>query len=376
MSYSTIEQVGDNIYVNVVISSSSLNTTALEIAAEYQVTQTIPILNKCDDYYLSVIRFDVPLNDLPLFIMPIIPNQTIPNPNLTPFVIGITTGGIDYPQPVIYVSETGSGFFPPPIQNKPTQVITPYYYVFEYQNFITAINTALALSFVASGLSGNNPYFYLNTSTEQISLVVDVATFAVTATTAIPKPVQLATIFMNIQLQSYLSAFQVLFVGPSLIGKDYQFDLTRFGLDNTIPPFNGVVLMTQKQFSQEYSTLSLWSSLKKILLISNSIPINSEYTPTNTSGISSTLPVISDFTPQIEMAGQNRSIAYYNPTTQYRLVDLKSSERLNTIDIKIYWQDLNQNVYPLLILNNQQASIKLGFFKKSLYKCSIPLLKK
>lgn len=365
MSRSTIEQVGDNIYVNVSISPTLLNPSAIEIPAEYNVTKTIPILSKCDDYYLSVVRFSIPLNDIPLFIMPIVPNQ--PNPNLTPLIIGITTGGLDYPQSIIYISETG---VTPPIQNQPTQVITLYYFVFEYQNLITAINTALALSFNASGLPGNCPYFYLDSASEELNLVVDIATFAPTATPATPTPNPTATIFMNFLLQNYLSAYQVRFVGPSTIGKDYQFDLVRFGLDTTIPPFVTTPPPTQKKFSQEYTTLALWSSLSKILIVSNSIPINSEYTPTNNSGISSTLPIISDFTPSVELAGQSRSIAFYNPTSQYRLVDLKSSEALNTIDIKIYWQDLNQNIYPLLILQNQQASIKLAFVKKELYKTS------
>lgn len=371
MSYSTIDQVGDNIYVNIAISSNILNLNSLEIPAEYKVTKTIPILSKCDDYYLSVIRFSIPLNDTPLFIMPIVPNQA--DPTLTTFIIGITTGGINFPQPVIYVSETG---FPAPIQNQPTQVITPYYYVFEYQNLITAVNKALAAAFVASGLAGNSPYFYLNTLSEEIFLVVDISTFAPTATAAVPNPIPTATIFMNVTLQSYFSAFQVLFVGPSVIGRDYQFDLVRFGLNTTIPPFITVPAPTQKQFPQEYTTLALWSSLRKILLVSNSIPIISEYTPTNNSGISSTLPIISDFVPQIELPGQNRSIAYYTPTSQYRLIDLKSSEALYSIDIKIYWQDSNQNVYPLLILTGQQASVKLGFFKKILYKSNTLLLKK
>src|SRR5271167_3044289 len=151
MSFSTVEQVDDNIYVNVVISPFLMNSGVFEIAAEYQVTKTIPILSKCNDYYCSIVNFRIPLNDIPLFIMPIVPNQ--PNSNLTTFKIGITTGGIDYSQSVIYVSETGA---PVPLQNQPTQVITLYYYVFSYQNLITAVNTALAAAFLASGLTGNN----------------------------------------------------------------------------------------------------------------------------------------------------------------------------------------------------------------------------
>ena len=369
MSRATITQVGDNIYVNVNFDSSGPNKDAEgSAAAEYSVTKTIPILSKCDDYYCSVIRFSIPLDTIPLFIMPILAGQ--PNPNLTPFIIGITTGGVDFPQPVIFVSETGAPVPLPPI---PFQKITPYYFVFEYQNLITAINTALAAAFVASGLVGNTPYFYLNTATEELHLVVDVANFAPTATAAVPNPVPLATIFMNSALESYLSAFQARFVGPSVIGKDYIFNLVRFGLDTTIPPFTAAA--TQKDFPQEYSTLALWSSLRKILITTNSIPIISEYTPTNNSGISSTLPIITDFVPNIEAAGQSRAIAFYNPTSQYRLADMKSSEQLNTIDLKIFWQDLDNNIFPLFISEFQQANLKLGFFKKVLYQGGLNLIK-
>lgn len=375
---STISQVGDNIYVNVTMNDrNSENRSEFNVAgiAEYRVTKTIPILSKCNDYYCSIIRFSIPLNYVPLFIMPIVPNQA--NSNLTPFIIGITTGGLDFPQPVIY--ETKILPIPAPAQNQPTQVITPYYFVFEYQLLIDIVNTALANAFVASGLVGNTPYFYLDTNSGQIKLVVDIANFAPTQTGAV-SPVPLATIFMNADLQVFFSAFSGAFVGINPNGRDFVFDLVRFGAgavigngsDVNIPPFNIPIVALQKQFSQEYTVLPLWSSLKKILITTNTIPIVSEYTPANNpgnnSGISSTLPIITDFIPQIERPGDSRSIAFYNPTAQYRLVDLQSSEQLNTIDLKIFWQDIADNVYPLLISKYQQANIKLGFFKKSLYK--------
>jgi hypothetical protein len=374
MSYSTLLQNGDNIYVNVTITAALSGILSLYTPAEYIVSKTIPILDKCDDYYCSIIRFAIPLSSVPLFIMPILPNQT--NPNLTPFIIGITTGGINnYPQPVIFYAETNSGI---PMSPNPIQANSPYYYVYEYQLFITQINTALALAFVASGLTGNCPYFYLNPATEEISLVVDIATFAPTATPTTPMPVPAATIFMNADLQIYLTAFQVISVAPlgsfSPIGKDFLFNLVRFGIDNTIPPFT--IAATQKQFTQEYPVLQLWSSLRKIIVTTNSIPILNEFAPTNNSGSSILTPILTDFLPFLDFAGQDRTTAFYSPTSQYRLVDLKSSESLKTIDLKIYWQDINQNIYPLFVNKYQQISLKIGFFKKSLYKSSTPLLKK
>jgi len=107
------------------------------------------------------------------------------------------------------------------------------------------------------------------------------------------------------------------------------------------------------------------------LILSNNLPILSEVVPsTNNTGVSAALPVITDFVPQLSMAGDTRSIAIYNPTAQYRLVDLSGQSPLSNIDIKIQWQDVLGNLYPILVSSGQQISLKIGFFKKSLYKKS------
>lgn len=144
MSYHTIDKQANNVYVNVVINSQ-LSTAGLTRAV-YSINNTLEILHKPSDWYMSIIRFVVPLNLVPLYIIPIIPNQS--NPNLTPIIIGISYNGIDYPQPVIYVSD--DTVLTAPVQNKPTQVITPYYFVYTFQNLIDAYNTALLAAYNAA----------------------------------------------------------------------------------------------------------------------------------------------------------------------------------------------------------------------------------
>lgn len=390
MSYSTIYQNADNVYVNVTFNHDDTQGN-VPTPAEYRVTKTIPILDKCDNYFCSVIRFDIPLNGTPLFIMPIVPNQA--DPDLTPLIIGITYLGVDYPVNLVYIADN---IFNAPIQNQPSQVITPYYFVYSFQTLINAINIALAeavslsgVKAVLDGLGQKTPWFYFDPVNQLISLIVPKL---FTDPTVLPgKPL----IYVNAQLSNYLEAFKKSQVGynqPN--GHDFVFllDFPSFPAQpfpsyNPYPqsdkafypiPAGGLDpagVYTYYKFTQEYNAMQFWSSLRKIVITTTSIPIVTEYTPTNDSGISSTLPIITDFTPQIELAGQSRSIAYYVPTSQYRLVDLKSSEQLNTIDLKIYWQDRNSNLFPLLITTGQQASIKLGFFKKSLYKGD-PSLKK
>src|ERR1700759_2826868 len=140
----------DNVYLNVVIQNTGINDTTgttndADIVAEYNVTKTLPILDKCSQYYCSIIRFDIPLQSVPLFIMPIIPASSFinpqPNPNLSPLIIGIDYLGVDYPVNVLYIADNN---LPVPTQNLVgQQVITEYYYGYTYEQLITMIKTAL-----------------------------------------------------------------------------------------------------------------------------------------------------------------------------------------------------------------------------------------
>lgn len=341
----------DNVYVNVNMTHNPVQGVR-DTPAEYKVTKTIPILGKSSDYYLSVIKFDIPLNTLPLYIMPIVP----PFPNITPFVIGITdtSTNTNYSGTVTYISEDQS--VPIPIQNLPTQIVTPYYFCFSYETLIEIVNDALDAAFVLSGLPGDAPYFEYDGRTGLISITVG-AEFL---------PGGNGEIYMNSYLREYLGAFKATFLGFSQ-PDDRDFVLN---FDKTNVPFTPPVT-----FYQEYSTVATWPGVRKILITSNSIPVVSEYTPSTNGDVSSTFRIITDFTPAIELPGQQRSIAYFTPNGQYRLVDLISNIQLNTIDLKILWEDTQNNIFPLTLAQGQQANIKLGFFKKSLYKNSKNTLK-
>jgi len=110
----------DNIYYNVVINHPPPDYSELpygapaseaDVDATYMITRDIPILGKASEYYVSVIRFDIPLDSVPIMIMPVVTPQIVPgstgqviptDPNLTPFIVGIqwvsgatgSTGGV------------------------------------------------------------------------------------------------------------------------------------------------------------------------------------------------------------------------------------------------------------------------------------------
>lgn len=395
-----IDKENDNVYVNVILDHPDaiypVNVNLPSVGAEpqiisYNVNKSLPILDKASDYYVSVIRFAIPLDTVPLMIMPIIPNQ--PDPFATPFIIGVRYLGVNYPIRLDYVPEN---LFPPVQQTSSVQLISPFSYVFSYQTLINMINNALTGALNNAGISAQFSgqrlaWFYFNSETNLIQLYVHQIFISIFAPLT-----GIVTIYINTPLSNYLDAFHYSFIGNNRPdGRDYEFILgssteptpnQAYGLYNTqpVPPL-GFPLLTVPLYwiyTQEYSVLQYWSSLRKIIISTNTIPISNEYLPIGIAqnnadnGIAASFPVLTDFIPQIEqVAGSSRSIAYYYPSGQYRLVDLVSDIPLQKMDIKLYWQDVSGNLYPLEISVSQQASVKIAFLRKTLYKNTHNLLK-
>jgi len=375
---STVLRSTDNIYVNIAIDhpTTIYNPNPLippqktePVTAEFNQCFTNPLLAKSSDYYLSVTRFDIPLNSIPLYVMnQIIPNQG--NPNLTKLIIGFSLGGVAYP---IYLTFLPNGGFDVPDQsNSLQQIITPYYYCYSYQILLDMINNAINVSWILSGIGGpfglfplaTAPYFYLESSTSLITLVIPQQF----------KNVPAIDMFCNDALLNYIDGFPVKFNGfNSASGKDFVFDFSSLKPNDAyaLPPDTISTPPSYYKIEQEFSTLAIWSSLKKIVLSTSKIPINTELIPIagNTNlGINNSFPILTDFVPIINRAGDSKGIAYYLPSAQYHLVDIFNDGPLQDIDLKIFWQDINGNLNPVQITQNQQINIKLAFLKKSLYK--------
>ena len=311
-----VQREDDNVYINVVINGKEGDYSASPNGASVGVMMTIasqnsvkniPILEKCSDYYASIIRYTIPLNDIPLYIFPVIPNQG--NPNKSPLVIGINYNGVNNSQNIIYTPINDTIHNQPPIQNQSIQVITPYYYSYSYQLLITCINTALRAAYVASGLiilfpNIMVPYFSYDSVTQLISLIIPRFFFTqVAPATSIP------ILYMNSALIDYLEAFPAIFYGyNNLFGRDFDFYFQPISQldDKGYTPFGTVYfnpgpgnIINQPQYyeiKQEYSSLVFWNSLTKIIISSNNIPIRSEYVPTpnnqQNSNVSSTYPMM------------------------------------------------------------------------------------
>ena len=345
----------DNVYLNIVINQDPISGNEATPAV-YNETLTHPVIKDCSKYYASVIRFDIPLAAIPILVIPIINTQN--NPNLTPLIFGIKYVGVNYPVNLVYISDSNSIAPTPsagPIFFTQRQLSDTYYWVYSIFQMVELFNNTINQAMINAGLGATpSPIFSYNPVSQLFSLTVTQA-FLLTG----------AELYHNDQANNFLSSFRVYYNGNNRPdGDEYIHILSPLPHD---APVGGPYT-----FIEDYNTIDLWFSLRKIILTTNTIPISPEFVPTQNpfginTGVSSSLPIICDFVPNLEYSNQGRGIAYYNPQSQYHLVDMISEIPLSRININIFWQDKFGNLYPLLIPSFQQASIKLAFINKNLY---------
>ena len=120
------------------------------------------------------------------------------------------------------------------------------------------------------------------------------------------------------------------------------------------------VYHTMYQMPQEISSVPMWNPIASIVFCSSMIPV----VPTNTSpaktysdvwstnlistGNNSNLTnIITDFEIPISETNQYRPVIFYNPTAEYRLVDMHSTLNLNRVDITVFWKTHFGEFIPL-----------------------------
>lgn len=361
-----IDRGPDNVYVNSIMThqTSDGNNPSL---AKINLGFTEPYLEHPKDYYASIIRFDIPLNVVPLFIFPC-PNGGV----ISSLIVGVSVGGVDFPRNLIYVPD--NSITPAPVNPDPTN---SFYYTYTIQNFVDSLDTALNGAFADAGSPGGvSPFFYYDSATQLFHCYIP-QTF-VTAN---------ATLFVNTELEIFLDGFRWDQVSTTAVN-GHHFNLLissnpYFVYPSVLnPTSNGAFLATPQAqpnaiiLKQDYINMVYFAALRRIVVVTNTIPIISENVPTVAANGTQTgdvgyFPIFSDFVPDFRDTTDIRSISYYVPSGQYRLLDLRGEAPLTRFDLQIFWEDTLGRLLPLFLTINQTASVKVGFFKRELYKDSV-----
>lgn len=368
MSMQSYRKDPDNIYFNARLTPSydirrNLISTVL---AKYETTQNYALINNPLEYYITVTDFVIPLQNIPLTIARVFPDQ--PNPNLMTTAFSINFSGINYPIPEGYlnVEYVPGNSFEPPVQNSTTQIITPYYFVYSFTQLLEAFNNTLQQLYTLAGNPGGAP---------------NIAPFFVITYDDLPK-IQLivsqsfinsgATISVNNPGVNYLDAFQYLYTPIN----DQDFFQFVFYQNNNISDIYGKFDINGEyyQYTQQYYALESWSPLSKIIILAPGLPIYNQTISSrniNSPDLVVNYPVLYSFYPQIYTISETKTYARYNIKEQYRLTDLISGDPLKKINIHIYWETHQGELFPIYLRPYECCEVQLGFFKKTLYNNKI-----
>ena len=371
----------EHIYYNVNILKKE---GELKEPAQFSINLNNSILDTPKDYFLTVARFNIDGNDLPLIIMPILGgiNQTDPNKSSLAISFNWVPEESSFFQPLEYVQDSSNIEVPkPPSKNPPnyTQVASEYYFIYSYYKLVDLVNKAFEDGF--NGIKTNFPQI---PHTEPPKMIYDINTglFSIIVEREYITNQNLQ-VFFNSKMINFFNSFRTKFFSENdPFGKDEQilfYDEPFFknaylpyGINpppsvqypnNVNPPYYSI-------FTQEYKSLSKMHSLNSIIFTTETLPVVQEYLQVNNlidDGSTSSISVITDFIPDLENQGNPRSNFIYNPLAQYRLIDLKGNMDIRRINLRIFWTDELNNLYPFIISSKGKISVKLLFIKKEMY---------
>jgi hypothetical protein len=335
---------------------------------------------------MSIIRFCLDTPNLPVFIPTI---QPAPNTDIDLTIYSVT---LEWKNPVApfqtFTKQTYIRFAPQvlsaDIPPNPTQTGTGlqynlggYYYVYNYQYFIYLINGAFISCFndlnalvTGAGLvlpTTHAPVMAFNTDNNCALVNCDVLGYATTASSHI-------RIYFNTPLTQLFSSFPARLLGfNEPLGKNSQLITNSFQDSNIIkyPPYNPTY--DAIQVFQEFSTTALWCPITSVVFTSNTLPIVSNQVSN---------PVIYQNGVQIGNNGNNALISQtitdfvanegfykpqliYEPSAQFRYLELISNRPLNTFDLNVFWKDKTGTLIPFLLSSGSTATIKVLFTKKT-----------
>lgn len=375
----------DHEYIDVY--AVNLNSiSSLPVPVQFTQTRNIPFLYNPQDYYLSVVRFQIDTNTLPVFTCAIQFNQ----PNLNLSIYSVT---LSWTNPIApfqqfnqqtYVTwspqDLASPIPRPPsaTENKFQDDSGGYYYAYNYTYVIQIINTAFTTCFnallaqvIAAGLvlpTANAPVLTWNNDSNIAVLNCDLLGYDQTVANHIDIYMNLPLYQLFNSMPAYIQPF------PDTLGRNYRINTDNFGNAQVTPfPFYAPTYNALQIF-QEQTAVNVWSPISSIVFTSNTLPINSTNVcnpsifvngvGTNNNGNNSDIAqVITDFQAENNIY---KNSCLYIPSGENRYVDLMGTTPLYTIDINMFWKNKVGNLFPFRLAVGCCASIKVLFERKEL----------
>jgi len=359
------------------INNDTTGTQPLPVLRFNEIRNS-PFLSAPENYFMSVVRFNLQTPTLPVFIPQVQLGQSNVNQLNYSFTMSYVVAGttIEYQQYIQYIPYDMTQPTPsPPLDFQ--DLTSAYYYIYSYQQWAYMVNQALTACYtglntavtLAGGTlpSTNAPFFEFDPQNLLFILDADEAGYART----LSNPIKL---FCNSPLQTLFSSFQFTRFGnnASIVnGKNYQFQI--YNINDT----NQLILPTYTalQMYQEGTSAALLNPVQSIVFGTSLVPVVQEnvsvpkvwgsdtalFNVGNNSNIAS---ILTDFQVPFSPGNTYRPEVSYAPNGEYRLIDLYGQSPLASLDLQVYWKDNFGNLHPFYLGPGCSANLKIMFRRK------------
>jgi len=343
----------------------------------FQEDRKVPLLDKPEEYEVAVSSCMMDLKSIPIFI-PTIKYNTSPTDIQkleTIYEVTLEYDGYNATVP-IYFEPQDQTITQPSFINGYANYKSGYYNLYNYEFFFTMVNEAIRTAFNElinvittyqgtlptgfSGLATNGlyeiPYFIFDKESSLIFLNSPKKTFSETNTNFI-------SIYLNKPLYRLFNSLPFILQNKSLLTLDgttqtttnqtlFKLNLSNFKQANEVEIFphlndnnSGSTKTTHMLIYQDYETLSTWSPVESIVIISPNFPIKSNEVSADVEYVEGSPTVVGEVRHENELLEISTNspvpVIVYEPK-QYRFMSMKQSDSgLREIIFKIYYRFKN-----------------------------------
>lgn len=364
------------------------NNSNQNIPITFSETRSQNLLNKSENYKMSIVRFQIDTYPLPSYYANIVPNQNNANLMLeTVTVEGFDNTGLNpisvgsYTENLVWSPENINSQIPlaPSLRTNGFQDLdTDYYYGYSFKHFIDIFNNALREALDDLITANNNftnclaPFLDWDESNKLAKLYVH-KNFAESFSTRPNYTIKIYinsanyTLFNSFHFKIYnYDKYEIVYYRPYSTS-----NAATFFAGNKLDEYNdGTNIWVTTE--QEYSTISNWSPIQSVLFTSNTLPIvsNAVSNPSvfiNNSQLSGgtnnqSARIITDIATNDMVYKPN---LLYTPSGEYRFISLTGGA-INKIDVTISWRDRYGFIRPMFLRAGVSCSIKFLFQKKNI----------
>ena len=354
------------------------------------------LIENPQDYYLSIVRFEIDSPSLPIFIPQRRPNSSSFNDLIYGFGLEVIKGATNAPTArykkrvqLIPVNPNLSTEQLNVLANGEFTLSDEYYYIYNVRQWLRMVNTSLQSLFDTMRvdetnniipLSAKAPFFDYDSGSGLITLYttthyLDTADadrlrfFWNTPTN---------TIFGGFDTTVALRATSSLFDTKSPIeggthpSTYYQVNVSNLNNKNSITLGSTAFI----QSTQSYPSMPMCSPIQNIVFsTSGNLPVSNSQIGNPTiftsngdcatqGGADNISPILTDFIVPLTRGDEYKPKINYSPS-EYRLLDMKGNAPLKSVDLQVYWKSkIDAKLHPFILGSQMGASCKIMFRKK------------